>query len=92
MNQEYSESFQDIETRLVQTLAPVAPAPAFRARLCESLLTAARHQVLLEKPSELRWLWVIGAAVLGSVAGVLALVLRARVNHKPSPQVAAPSH
>ncbi|MCL4396213.1 MAG: hypothetical protein M1482_15660 [Chloroflexi bacterium] len=65
-----------------QVLVPVSPAPAFRARLHDGLVLAAHHQEaqrMLQRPrSEPPWGWLIGAAALGSAAGLVAIALRSR--------------
>ena len=72
----------NIETKLGRALTPVALAPAFRARLRDGLMMAAQHQqvheMLTAKRADPTWGWVIGAAALGSAAGVIAIMLRSR--------------
>jgi hypothetical protein len=72
----------NMETKLGGALTPVALAPAFRARLRDGLTMAAQHQpvheILTAKRADPTWGWVIGAAALGSAAGVIAVVLRSR--------------
>jgi len=81
---------QHVAARVEQTLRPVPPPPAFRARLRDGLEMAAHHQQahrqLSGGPSEPKtshplrgsWGWLIGAAALGSAAGVIAVVVRSR--------------
>ncbi len=80
---------RDIEARLARALKPVAPAPAFRARLREGLRLAARPQqttpaLAYAKRNEGPWGWLVGAAALGSAAGLIAVMLRARQTHRSS--------
>jgi len=78
-------------TRAKQTLAPVRIAPAFRARLRDGLTMAAQHkesQSILLGRREPVWGWVIGAAALGSAAGLIAMAWRAR----HTPRAVAGSH
>ncbi len=74
----------EIEVRLAQTLKPTALAPAFRARLRDGLVMVSRHRVFVSKPNEPSWTWLIGAAAIGSAAGLIALAMRARTGHKSS--------
>ncbi|MBI4789168.1 MAG: hypothetical protein HY782_19220 [Chloroflexi bacterium] len=83
----------DIASRVKRTLKPVKPEPAFRARLRDGLLMAAHHQqahqILVEKRAEPRLGWLLGAAALGSAAGLIAVVWHARSQgHKASVAVA----
>jgi len=85
----------EVTARIEQTLRPVPPAPAFRARLRDGLLMAAHHQqahrLLSGARNEPPWGWLIGAAALGSAAGVIAVVLRSRAQvHKDSAQPQLP--
>lgn len=71
-------------TRAKRALVPVAIAPAFRARLRDGLTMAAQHkesQNILLGRREPVWGWVIGAAALGSAAGLIAIAWHAR--HTP---------
>ena len=72
----------DVAARTARTLRPAPPAPAFRARLREGLMMAAHHQqahrLLSGVRNEPPWGWLIGAAALGSAAGLIAVVLRSR--------------
>ncbi len=72
----------DVAMRVKRALAPVRVEPAFRARLHDGLLLAAHHQragkILVEKRGEPQWGWLLGAAAIGSAAGLLAVVLRSR--------------
>lgn len=79
-----------IAERAKRALEPVAPASAFRARLRDGLMLAAHHQqthrVLTEKRDEPAWGWLIGAAAIGSAAGIIAFVLRLRAqSHRLAP-------
>lgn len=78
----------EIAARVKRTLVPVRPTPTFRKRLHDGLIMAATHQqahrILIEKKDEPQWGWLLGAAALGSAAGLVALVWRARSReHKP---------
>ncbi len=98
-DEEISEIMR-VAARAERTLRPVQPAPAFRARLRDGLMMAAHHQEAhrlltgsmgepVEIPHALRENWglLIGAAAIGSAAGVLAVVLRSRAQtHKPAAQ------
>jgi len=67
--------------QLANVLSPVAPRPAFEARLRESLLAAASQRLAAERESRvsaLRRRWVLIGAAAGSVmsvAGIVAAVL-----------------
>ena len=74
-------ALMNMATRAKGALAPVTIAPAFRARLREGLTMAAHHkesQSILLGRREPTWGWVIGAAALGSAAGLIAMAWRAR--------------
>jgi hypothetical protein len=75
-------SLMNIAECAERTLMPIAPAPAFRARLRAGLMMAAHHQqvhhVLVAQRTESQWGWLLGAAALGSAAGLIAMVLHAR--------------
>jgi hypothetical protein len=86
-----TDELMDVAARVERTLRPVPPRPAFRARLRDGLEMAAHQQQAhrqlsgeLSEPSKaphpLRgsWGWLIGAAALGSAAGVIAVVMRSR--------------
>ena len=79
-----------IAKRVRGTLTPVAALPAFRARLRDGLLMAARHQqahrLTMTPRNESRLGWVIGAAALGSAAGLIALVLHSRASQRTNPR------
>ncbi len=83
----------DVAARVERALPAVQPAPAFRARLRDGLTMAAQHQqvheMLTAKRTEPTWGWIIGAAALGSAAGVIAVVLRSRTQ-APKTSVPAP--
>jgi hypothetical protein len=80
-------SLLDVAKRAKRALYPVTPTPEFRARLHDGLRMAAHHhqaQVLLIRTrTQPRWGWLIGAAALGSAAG-LAIMLRSRQSHQTS--------
>ncbi len=83
----------DVAARVKRTLKPVKPATAFRSRLHDGLIMAASHQqahrILIARHDEPQWGWLLGAAAIGSAAGLIALVLRARAGRAQSPAVAA---
>lgn len=85
-------ALMDIAARVERALLPVQPAPAFRARLHDGLTMAAQHrqvhQMLTAKRNEPTWGWIIGAAALGSAAGVIAVVLRSRTQ---TPKTSVPA-
>ncbi|HEX7594350.1 MAG TPA: hypothetical protein VF429_09285 [Anaerolineae bacterium] len=72
----------DVAARASRTLRPAPLASAFRARLRDGLMMAAHHQqahrLLSGVRNEPPWGWLIGAAALGSAAGLIAVVLRSR--------------
>jgi hypothetical protein len=72
-----------LAARLERALVPVAPAPEFRERLRYGLRMAAYHrevyQLLVQPRAEMPWSWLVGAAALGSAAGLLTLLLRTRL-------------
>ena len=86
---EEAKALMEIAERTQHALQPILPPPVFRARLHDSLRMAARHQQA-DFPSGVRrrepaWGWLIGAAALGSAAGVIVIVLRSRSQtHKTS--------
>jgi hypothetical protein len=86
-----TESLMELAARVEQTLRPVSPEPAFRARLRDGLALAAHHQqahrMLVVRRSEPPWGWLIGAAAIGSAAGLIAVLLRSRAH---SPKTVAP--
>lgn len=78
------DSLMQTATRAKRALVPVIMPPAFRARLRDGLTMAAQHkesQSILLGHREPAWGWVIGAAALGSAAGLIAIAWRAR--HMP---------
>jgi hypothetical protein len=84
-----------VAARVKHTLTPVTPDPAFRKRLHNGLLMAAHHQaarkILIEKRGEPQWGWLLGAAAIGSAAGILAMVWRSRSqDHKGMATVTQP--
>lgn len=87
------ESLLDVAARVKRVLKPVKPAPAFRARLHDGLLLAAHHQqaqrILIEKHGEPQWGWLLGAAAIGSAAGLIAVVWRSRAERGQESRVAA---
>ena len=87
--QEEAKELMEIAKRTQHALQPVPPPPAFRARLHDGLRMAARlqqaHSPSGAKRSEPAWGWLIGAAALGSVAGVIAIMLRSRAQPHKTP-------
>ena len=86
----------DLDTITAQTqraLTPVAPTPEFRARLRDGLRMAAYHremrELLVREHTGTPWGLLVGAAALGSAAGLLAILLRARQGAHPAEQVVA---
>ena len=83
----------DIAARTQRVLKPVTPAPEFRARLRDGLRMAAYHremrELLVRQPAETSWGLLVGAAALGSAAGLLAMLLRARQSARTEEQVVA---
>lgn len=77
-----TQNMRALEARLERVLTPVAPASEFRVRLRENLRIAAyhrkMHQLLVREPVEMPWGWLVGAAALGSAAGLLTILLRLR--------------
>jgi hypothetical protein len=71
-----------IAHRTKRALKPVAPPSEFRARLRDGLRMAAYHReardLIVQPRAATPWRLLVGAAALGSAAGLLALVLRAR--------------
>lgn len=80
-----------LETQVSESLrrwiAPIEPPPAFVRSLRSELVDAARRQ-RVQGPRVRRW-WLIGAAILGSVASVSGLaaflLLRRRARIQPRP-------
>jgi hypothetical protein len=89
--QEEAKELMEIAERTLHALQPIPPPPAFRARLHDGLRMAARlqaHSPSGANRSEPAWGWLIGAAALGSAAGVIAIVLRSRAQpHKTAARV-----
>ncbi len=78
----------NVAARARRTLKPVTAPPLFRERLHDNLMTALlrrepRSQAA--RRSDGRWGWVLGAAALGSAAGLVVVALRSRSQtHKPA--------
>lgn len=70
-----------IATRLKRALKPAPAAPQFRTHLREGLMMAAQlrasQKILIERRDS-PWGWVLGAAALGSAAGLIAIAWRAK--------------
>ena len=80
-----SNELESFSTQVQHALQPVAAPSAFRAHLREGLTLAARFNESHKALSEARnadWVWVIGAAAIGSMAGLIAVVWRARSAHR----------
>lgn len=77
-----SADLNALATQTQRALTPVAPTPEFRARLRDGLRMAAYHRemhaLLVRQRAETPWGLLVGAAALGSAAGLLAILLRAR--------------
>jgi hypothetical protein len=88
------ESLLDVAARAKRALKPVHPSPSFRRRLHNGLLMAAHyrqgHQIFIEKRGEPQWGWLLGAAALGSAAGLIAVVWRSRAQEQRAPRPALP--
>ncbi len=83
----------EVAARVKRALKPVRPEPAFRSRLHDGLIMVASHQqahrILIARHDEPQWGWLLGAAAIGSAAGIIALVLRARAGRVQAPAIAA---
>ena len=83
----------DITARTQRALTPITPTPEFRARLRDGLRMAAYHremrELLVREHTGTPWGLLVGAAALGSAAGLLAILLRARQGAPPAEQGAA---
>jgi hypothetical protein len=81
-------SLLDVAKRAKRALCPVTPTPEFRVRLRDGLRMAAHHHqaqvLLIRSRSHPHWGWLIGAAALGSAAGLAAIMLRSRQSHQAS--------
>lgn len=88
-------SLLGVAARAKHALKPVAPAPAFHARLRDGLLMAAHHQqahrLLIAEQHAPQWGWLLGAAAVGSAAGLIAVMLRARQGQRQAEHVAPAS-
>ncbi len=78
-------ALMNLAGRIRRLLPTVLPSPAFRARLRDGLTLAAHHQethrALVEgeaRPNVAQWGWLLGAAAIGSAAGLIAVLLRVR--------------
>jgi hypothetical protein len=83
----------DVAARTKRALQPVTPTPEFRARLRDGLRMAAyhreMHELLVRQRAETPWGFLVGAAALGSAAGLLAMLLRARQSARTEEQTVA---
>ncbi|MEW5720730.1 MAG: hypothetical protein AB1817_19045 [Chloroflexota bacterium] len=90
---EDSADLRDLAARLGRALKPVVPTPEFRARLRDGLRMAAYHremrELLVRERTGAPWGLLVGAAALGSAAGLLAILLRARQGARPAEPVVA---
>ncbi len=90
---EDSADWRDFAARLGRALKPVVPAPEFRARLRDGLRMAAYHremrELIVRERTGAPWGLLVGAAALGSAAGLIAILLRARQGARPAEQVVA---
>ncbi len=75
-----------IAKRARRALEPVSPAPEFRARLHDSLLSAARHRdvgdLVIRAERSTPWGWVALVALAGALF-VLVLRVRQRTRDQP---------
>jgi len=79
-------SLLDVATRLKRAFTPTSVTPQIRADLRDGLMIAAQHrasQRILIDRRDSPWSWVLGAAALGSAAGLIAIAWRARSHHQP---------
>lgn len=86
------EELESLSTQVQSVLHPVAAPSAFRARLREGLTLAARHkesQTISIASRESAWGWVVGAAALGSAAGLIAMAWRARRSQRTGARIAS---
>lgn len=84
-----TQDVRALEARLERALVPVTPTSEFRARLRDNLRMAAyhreMHQLLVSPRAEMPWGWFVGAAALGSAAGLLTIFLRMRQSRLSTP-------
>lgn len=77
-----SAHWEHLATQAKRALTPVAPSAKFRARLREGLRMAASYretrELLVHQRAETPWGLLVSAAALGSMAGMVAILLRAR--------------
>lgn len=85
-----TQNVRALEARLERVLVPLTPTSEFRTRLRDNLRMAAyhreMHQLLVSPRAEMPWGWLVGAAALGSAAGLLTIFLRLR-----QPRLGAPT-
>jgi hypothetical protein len=85
-----AKALMEIAERTQHALQPIPPPPVFRAQLHNGLRMAARlhqaHSPSTSRRGEPAWGWLIGAAALGSAAGVIAIVLRSRAAPHKTPE------
>jgi hypothetical protein len=76
------DELDEIAGRIQNALRPAKPDPEFRARLRDGLHMAASHRemnhLLVRQRTERPWGLLVGAAALGSAAGLIAILLRGR--------------
>jgi hypothetical protein len=81
VNQDEVASLLAIATRLKGALKPVSIPARFRTHLRDELEMAAQHrtsQKFLIEQHDSAWGWLIGAAALGSAAGLIAFAIRSK--------------
>lgn len=99
MKTEHARAGRDNELALDQfaaqtqrALPRVTPPPEFRARLRDGLRTAAHHReahaLAVEPRTRTPWV-LLGGAVLGSILGLAAILLRARHGARSGEQAVA---
>lgn len=83
-----------IATQLKRALKPTSIAPQFRAHLRDELVMAAQHRasqnILIERRNS-AWGWVLGAAAIGSAAGLIAIALKVKNQRQSVAHVVAES-
>ncbi len=72
-----------VEANVMRALKPVAPPPAFRARLRDGLQSVAQYNTTLpvvadQQSNPASWALLISAVTLGAILGFIVIVLRAR--------------
>ena len=80
-----SNELIDVVTNVQRALRPVAPPPAFREHLRDSLRMAAEHQLAHStvrfennRRRGTAWGWMFGAALVGACVSFIVIQLRVR--------------